>query len=139
MEAAPEHKDSQAAVATEVTEKAKRRTFSAAFKKRVLEEADRCTKPGELGAMLRREGLYSSHVAMWRAARRQQGEATGLDPRRRGPKAQPSVGQDKRVIALERKNARLAKDLARARAVIEIQKKVAELLGIELPKSGGEN
>ena len=76
------------AVETEVVAKAQRRRFTAAEKLRVLKEADGCTKPGELGALLRREGLYSSHLATWRAARHR-GELAGLTPRARGPKAKP--------------------------------------------------
>ena len=136
MEAVQEIKDRPLSVATEVTEKTKRRTFSAAYKKQILAEADACTKSGELGALLRRESLYSSHLASWRTARRERGEATGLDPKKRGPKAKPA-SDDKRVGSLERENARLAAELARARAVIEIQNKVAELFGIDLPKPEG--
>ena len=73
---------------TEVTARAARRRFTVAEKLRVLREADYCTKPGELGALPRREGLYSSHISTWRAAR-QCGELAGLTPRPRGPKAKP--------------------------------------------------
>ena len=74
---------SRMTVETEVAAKATRRRFTAAEKLRVLKEADRCTKPGELGALLRREGLYSSHLSSWRQAR-QRGELAGLTPRQRG-------------------------------------------------------
>ena len=70
---------------TEVVAQARRRRFTAEYKRRVLQEADACTKPGEVGALLRREGLYSSHLSVWRAAR-QRGERAGLTPRARGPK-----------------------------------------------------
>ncbi len=123
----------------EVSDKAKRRQFSAAEKRRILEEADRCEKPGELGALLRREGIYSSHLAAWRKARRERGEAKGLDPQKRGPKAAPRDERDVKVAKLERENARLARELERAKAVIDIQKKVAELLGIPLAKAGEES
>jgi len=78
----------------EVTARAQRRRFTAAEKLRVLREADRCTKPGEQSALLRREGLYSSHLSTWRAAR-SRGELAGLSPRQRGPKAKPVDPRDK--------------------------------------------
>ena len=78
------------ALETEVVAKAQRRRFTAAEKLRVLRQADGCAKPGEVSALLRREGLYSSHLASWRAAR-QRGELAGLAPRARGPKAKPVV------------------------------------------------
>ena len=123
----------------EVTDKAKRRRFSAAEKLRVLEAADRCDKPGELGALLRREGIYSSHLAAWRKARKERGEATGLEPQKRGPKGVPKDERDVKFAKLERENARLARELERAKAIIDIQKKVAELLGIPLAKPGEES
>src|SRR5207249_4500596 len=93
-------------VETEVVAKAARRRFTAAEKLRVLREADGCTKPGELGALLRREGLYSSHLAAWRAARRR-GELAGLTPHPRGPKAKPGDPRDKKIAELERQTRRL--------------------------------
>lgn len=108
---------------TEVEPKARRRRFTAAEKLRILKEADRCTKPGELGALLRREGLYSSHLSSWRAAR-ERGELAGLTPRRRGPKAQVVDPRDKRLAELERENRRLQARLQRAEALLELQKKV---------------
>jgi transposase len=126
-------------VETEVTEKARRRGFTAEYKKRILEEADRCAKPGELGALLRREGLYSSHLAAWRKARRERGELTGLEPQKRGPKNRAKDDRDAKILELERRNARLTADLERARAVLEIQKKVAQLLGVTLPTPSEES
>ena len=116
---------------TEVVARAKRRRFSAADKLRVLEEADRCTKSGELGALLRREGLYSSHLAVWRVARRN-GGLTGLTPRARGPKAKLVDARDGRIAELERENRRLSARLGRAEGLIEVQKKVSQILGIPL-------
>ena len=116
---------------TEVVAKAARRRFTAAEKLRVLKEADGCTKPGELGALLRREGLYSSHLSEWRAARKR-GELAGLTPRPRGPKAKPVDPRDKRLAELERENRRLSARLERAEGLIEVQKKVSQLLGIPL-------
>ena len=116
---------------TEVTAKAQRRRFTAAEKLRVLREADRCTKPGELSAVLRREGLYSSHLSTWRAAR-SRGELAGLTPRARGPKAKPVDPRDKKLVEQAREIARLQARLGRAEGLIAVQKKVAQLLGIPL-------
>ncbi len=116
---------------TEVTAKAQRRRFPAAEKLRVLREADRCTKPGELSALLRREGLYSSHLSTWRAAR-SRGELAGLTPRRRGPHAKPMDPRDKKLVEQGREIARLQARLERAEGLIAVQKKVAQLLGIPL-------
>src|SRR5256885_6753816 len=88
-------------VETEVVAKAQRRRFTAAEKLRVLREADGCTKPGELGALLRREGLYSSHLSAWRAAR-QRGELAGLTPRPRGPQAKPLGPRGQKIGPPER-------------------------------------
>ncbi len=116
---------------TEVVEKARRRRFRAAEKLRILKEADGCTKPGELGALLRREGLYSSHLSAWRAAR-QRGELAGLTARRRGPKPKPVDARDRKIAELERETRRLHRRLERAEGLIEVQKKVSRLLGIPL-------
>ena len=120
------------AAETEVVAKAARRRFTAAEKLRVLCEADRCTKPGELSALLRREGLYSSHLSSWRVARRN-GELAGLTPRPRGPKAKPVDPRDKKLVEQARVIARLEARLERAEGLIELQKKVAQLLGNPLP------
>jgi len=112
---------------TEVTARAQRRRFTAAEKLRVLREADRCTKPGELSALLRREGLYSSHLSTWRAAR-SRSELAGLSPRRRGPKAKPVDPRDKKIAELERQTRRLQARLERAEGLIELQTKVAAIL-----------
>src|SRR5438876_3037204 len=116
---------------TEVTAKAQRRRFTAAEKLRVLRETDRCTKPGELSALLRREGLYSSHLSTWRAAR-SRGELAGLTPRARGPKAKPVDPRDEKLAELERETRRLQARLERAEGLIAVQKKVAQILGISL-------
>jgi transposase-like protein len=116
---------------TEVMAKARRRRFTAAEKLRILREADGCTKSGELGALLRREGLYSSHLATWRAARKN-GELAGLTPRARGPKAKPVDPRDKKLVEQAREIARLQARLDRAEGLIELQKKVAQLLGTPL-------
>ncbi len=115
----------------EVTNKAIRRRFSAAYKRRVVREADRCTKPGEWGALLRREGLYSSSLRTWRR-QHDAGELAGMGSAKRGRKAQPKDGRDKRIAELEREAQRLQRKLEQAETVIEIQKKVSTLLGIPL-------
>ena len=120
----------------EVLAKAERRRFTAEYKRRVLQEADACSKPGELGALLRREGLYSSHLSAWRAARGR-GELAGLSPRRRGPKAQQPDSRDTRIAELEREVRRLRARAERAEGLVEVQKKLSQLLGIELPESTG--
>ncbi len=112
----------------EVVAKAERRRFAAEYKRRIVREADRCTKPGEIGALLRREGLYSSHLVTWRAAR-DRGELEGLSPKKRGPKVAPPDPRDKKIAELERDNVRLTKRAERAEAFVEVQKKVAALLG----------
>jgi len=116
-----------------MSEKAQRRRFTAAYKLQVLQEAARCTKPGELGALLRREGLYSSHLAAWRAAQRR-GDLVG-PARRRGPSPRAPNPHAVRVGQLERQLAAAVKRAERAEAIVEVQKKVAELLGAPLPRS----
>src|SRR5881392_1396077 len=116
------------AVETEVAAKAQRRRFTAEYKRRIVREADRCTKPGEIGALLRREGLYSSHLVTWRAAR-DRGELEGLSPKKRGPKVAPPDPRDKKIAEQERDIARWQKRAERAEAFVEVQKKVAALLG----------
>ena len=105
----------------EVVDKATRRRFSAAYKRRIVQEADKCTKPGELGALLRREGVYSSSLSAWRR-QRDVGELAGTGAKR-GPKAQPKDPRDKRIAQLERETRRLERKLEQAETVIEIQKK----------------
>ena len=112
----------------EVVAQAERRRFTAEYKRRIVREADRCTKPGEIGALLRREGLYSSLLTTWRAAR-DRGELEGLSPRKRGPKVAPPDPRDRKIAELERDNVRLSKRAERAEALVELQKKLAALLG----------
>jgi transposase len=112
----------------EVVAGPKRRRFTAEYKLRILREADRCKGAGDIGALLRREGLYSSHLVLWR--RQREGAAqTQLRSRSRGPKPK---AQDPRVRQLEREVALLQRRLKRSETIIEIQKKAAELLGIPL-------
>lgn len=120
---------------TEVAATPRRRQFSASYKLEILEQADRCTNSGEIGALLRREGLYSSHLSTWRAARRE-GSLAQLS-RKRGTKPKESP-EAKEIERLRKENARLRRELEKAQAVIEVQKKLSELMGIDLenPKSG---
>ncbi len=113
----------------EVAEKAKRRRFEAAYKLRVLDEADRCTKPGPLGELLRREGLYSSYLTTWRK-QRDEGALESLGPKKRGRKPQRKDSVALENERLRRENQRLAERLRQTEMIIEVQKKVSEMLGI---------
>lgn len=117
---------------TEVKPKAARRRFTVEYKCKVLSEADECSRPGELGALLRREGLYSSHLAKWRE-QRARGEQDGLAPKKRGPKPAPRNPLEKRVRELEREAEKQRKRAERAEALVEVQKKLSELWGVTLP------
>ena len=120
----------------EVSEKAKRRRFSAEYKLRIVREADACKGDGDVAALLRREGLYSSHLSSWRRQRDEIAKA-GLTSRKRGRKAKAEAP---RIKELERENARLQRRLARVETMLEIQKKASELLGIPLnPIDDDEN
>jgi transposase len=118
----------------EVTPKAKRRTFSAEFKLRILDEAAACTRPGERGALLRREGLYSSHLTHWRRELRA-GILAGLKPKKRGRPADPLAAEN---AALRRENARLQTKLERAETIIAVQKKLSDLLSLPTPNETDE-
>ena len=111
----------------EVVAKASRRRFTVEYKRKIVREADGCKTAGAVGALLRREGLYSSHLTTWRAAR-QRGELAG-QARRRGPAPRPADPRDKRITELEREADRWRKRAERAEALVELQKKVAALLG----------
>ena len=118
-----------AAVDPEVVDKPSRRRFSPTYKLRILEEVDGCTEPGEVGRILRREGLYSSSLATWRKAARN-GSLRALSKKRgRKPERNPL---DEKVRNLERQNARLENELRKAHLIIDVQGKVAGLLGISL-------
>jgi transposase len=116
----------------EVSVKAARRRYSAAYKKRILEQVDRCAEPGEIGALLRREGLYSSHLSNWRV-QREQGVLDGLTPRARARKAKEGSTESVRLEEVERDNARLRAKLEQAEIIIDVQKKLSRLLGIAMP------
>ena len=113
----------------EVVPTARRRRFSAEYKLRILEEADACTGPGEVGALLRREGIYSSYLSRWRRER-DQGQLEALNPKKRGPKISVDEAQAKEMAKLQRENERLQARLAQAEMIIEVQKKLSQLLGL---------
>ena len=119
----------------EVPEKKPRRRFTAAYKLRILQEYDVCTMPGEIGALLRREGLYHSNISTWRK-QRDQGALHGLSPRKRGRKAKKVNPMAQEVARLERENRRLTKKLKQAETIIEVQKKISEILGIPQENNG---
>lgn len=114
----------------EVSEKAERRQFTAKYKLRILQELDRCSEPGQVGALLRREALYSSHIAKWRA-QREAGLLQALAPKKRGHK--PSERPPALIAEneeLRRENQRLKHRLEQAQTIIEFQKKVTDLFGL---------
>lgn len=115
-----------------VPEKPVRRRFDAEYKARILQEADQLTEPGQVGALLRREGLYSSHLSLWRR-QRDQAALAGLGPKRRGRKPDPNAELMAENQRLNRENARLVRRLRRTEAILDVQKKLSEILGIELP------
>ena len=118
---------------TEVVPRAKRRRFTAAEKLRVLRLADECKQSGDIGALLRREGLYSSHLMTWRLAR-SAGELDALTPKKRGPKTREANPLEKEIAELRQALAKSEARAKRAEALVELQKKISELLGIEQPK-----
>jgi transposase-like protein len=121
----------------EVVAGAKRRTFTAEYKLRILAEADAAAaQPGAIGALQRREGLYSSHLVTWRRER-QTGILKGLTPHKRGPKSKRNP-QEEEMQKLRRENQRLTEELRKAEIVIDVQKKVGALLGWPLPKADPE-
>jgi len=117
----------------EVTAKATRRQFTLEYKRKIVREADGCKTPGAIGALLRREGLYSSHLTTWRAAR-DRGELAGASKKKRGPVPRVPDPRDKRIAELERETTRWRQRAERAEALVEVQKKVAALLGT--PRDG---
>lgn len=123
---------------TEVSAKAKRRRFTAEYKSKILREAKRCAERGELGALLRREGLYSSHLTMWRA-QAEKARLVGLAPKRRGPQPRIVDARDRQLAEKEREIARWKKRAERAEALVEAQKKLSQILGIALPSEPEES
>ena len=119
----------------EVMAKATRRRFSAEYKRKILREAEACTQPGEIGALLRREGLYFSNLKTWRE-QRTRGELAGLAQKKRGPILQAKNPLAAKVVALGREVTRQTARAERAEALVELQKEVSEILGIALQRNG---
>ena len=119
----------------EVMAKATRRRFSAEYKRKILREAEACTQPGEIGALLRREGLYFSNLKTWRE-QRTRGELAGLAQKKRGPILQAKNPLAAKVVALGREVTRQTARAERAETLVELQKKVSEILGIALQRNG---
>lgn len=122
---------------TEVKPVTPRRKFSAKEKKRILDAAAACTAPGEVGALLRREGLYSSHLTKWRH-QAEQGGLAALAPQKRGPVPAAADPRDKQLAEMEKALAKMTKRAVRAEALVALQKKLSELLGIALPTPDDE-
>ena len=120
----------EAKISPEVSEKATRRRFTRAYKEQILAQADQCNVPGQLGELLRREGLYSSNLSSWRRQR----DAGALAPKQRGRKPNPNKKENQELAKLKRDNARLTERLRQAELIIEVQKKVSEMMGIKLPE-----
>ena len=118
----------------EVPERKNRRRFTARYKLRILEEADACTEPGQIGVLLRREGLYSSNLTTWRK-QREKGLLDALSPRKRGRKKIEKSPLSEEVARLQRETERLKRKLKQAERIIEVQKKISEILGISQDQS----
>jgi transposase len=129
--------EERTAPSPEVLERPVRRRFTVEYKARILAEADACTEPGRLGELLRREGLYSSHLTTWRR-QRDEGALAGLTPKRRGRKAKPKSPLADEVARLQRENQRLKEQLRQAELIIDVQKKVSEMLKISRKTQDGE-
>jgi len=125
-----------ASVSPELSNRPQRRTFTAADKQRILAATDRAADTGGIGAILRREGLYSSQLTDWRR-QRDAGAFGALRPVKRGPKVSEANPLAAKVASLEKNNAHLTRCLARAEAIITVQKKLADLLGIPMTPDGG--
>jgi transposase-like protein len=125
--------DSDRRPETEVSAKPKRRNFSKEYKLGILEKADQCRESGDIGKLLRQEGLYSSHLTLWRKERRE-GSLQALGGHR-GPKTKKTSEQLK-IEKLERENTRLRRKLDHAEKILSVQKKLSEVLGIQLEDNG---
>lgn len=125
----PAVKTNEERESAEVVAVARRRKFATSYKRRIVREADACSDPGAIGALLRREGLYSSHLSNWRQEI-ETSELAALQSKPRGPKPDASKAEARRVLALEKEVAKLKKQLGRAEQIIDVQKKLCELLGL---------
>jgi transposase-like protein len=122
----------EAAADVEVVPRATRRSFPKSEKRRILAELDRCSSPGEVGAVLRREGVYSSSIVTWRR-QRDAADLAALAPQKRGPKPDPHRADAQQIAKLTRDVERLQGKLDRAMLIIDVQKKVSSLLGLSMP------
>ena len=130
--------EAAAAPDPEVVEKRPRRKFTASYKLRILEKANSCTQPGQMGVLLRSEGLYSSHLTCWRR-QREKGVFEALQPKKRGRKKIEKNPLTQRVASLEKENRKLKHKLHQAEKIIEVQKKISEILGIPQDHNEGSN
>jgi len=112
--------------------------FSAEYKQRILAECDRATAPGQVGHILRREGLFSFHLRDWRAAQKRT-QTAALAPQRRGPQRRRPTALEQELKRVQRENARLQQKLQQAELIIDLQKKVSELLGVTLPQQPSDD
>lgn len=122
----------------EVRENKPRRKCTAKYKLEILRKADACTEPGQIGALLRKEGLYSSNLTTWRR-QREQGLLDAMSPKKRGRKKQEINPLSPEVARLQKENERLKRKLKQAQAIIEVQKKVSEILGVPQDHDEGGN
>ena len=124
--------------APEVQEKPERRRFTAEYKMRIIKEANGCTDKGQVGELLRREGLYASHLSNWRLLR-EQGSLASLKEKKRGRKRKPNDAATQELKRLQRENRRLTERLRQAETIIDVQKKVCEMLGIATPQNATDS
>jgi len=122
----------------EVLEKKPRRNFTAAYKLRILEEFEACVNKGEKGALLRKEGLYHSNICTWKR-QREEGQLQGLSPKKRGRKAKKVNPLATKVARLERENRKLVEQLRKAEIIIDVQKKISEIMNIPQPGNGEQS
>jgi transposase-like protein len=127
----PPTRQSTEVVADPGKDRVQRRRFTGEYKQKILEEADKATGHGEVTALLRREGLYSSHLSKWRQQVRQHGSA-GLEPKARGPKPKRNE-QQRQIDKLQRDKAKLERELLIARKLLDLAGKAHEILGVALP------
>lgn len=134
----PANPDLKSVPEPEVSDRPRRRRFSSKYKLAILRELDGCSEPGEVGAVLRREGLYSSHITLWRRAR-EAGELQALEPKKVGrPKIMRNLLEPE-VTRLQRENAALQERLRKAEIIIEVQKKLSMLLNLPMPETEGRS
>jgi transposase len=130
--------DQQGIPDPEVREKAMRRKYPADFKLRILKEAEACTLPGQLGALLRREGLYSSNLTAWRR-QAERGTLDALSSKKRGPKARKADPSVRRLSEQEKEIQKLRAKLRKAELIIDAQKKIAEIFQLSSDQKDGED